>query len=191
MKKLMIAAAIVCAAAVSQAATCGWGTSYVWGDFDGVNTYSSEDSAGTYWLVALGTTDVGNYAVDTTGALVYKNDGNYEKTGIAGTAFTDPYGVMGKLEGLSEANNGDKYALIVYDTTVGAWGVSDVAAITGITDEPPVNADYMNMHNYIDTGWDDQPEMVANQALVNVPEPTSGLLLLLGVAGLALKRRRA
>ena len=187
----MIAAAIVCAAVVSQAAKCNWSTGYVWGDFGGVNTYSDGSSVGSYWLVNLGSTSVGNYAVDTDGALVYKNDGNYEKTGVAGTSFTDVYGVMGKVEGLSEANNGDKYALIIYDTTVGAWGVSDVAIIAGITDDPPVDANDMVFSNYIDTEWDNTPEIIANQALVNVPEPTSGLLLLLGVAGLALRRRRA
>ena len=188
----MIAAAIVCAAVVSQAASCSWYTGYVWGDFGGVSTYDSADSAGSYWLIALGDTLVGNYAVDTDGALVYKNGDTYEKTGVAGTAFTDPYGVADSMTGLSAANNGEKYALVVYDTTVGAWGISDVEMIAGISDEPPLNADEMVFHNYIDAGWDDTPEMVANQALVsNVPEPTSGLLLLLGFAGLALKRRRA
>ena len=190
MKKLMIAAAIVCAAAFSQAATCSWSTGYVWGNLGGVNNYDT-GSVGSYWLVALGSTDVANYAVDTHGALVYKNDGKYQKTGVAGTAITDPYGVAGQILDLTAANNGDKYALIIYDSSVGAWGVSDVAMLAGISADPPLNANDITFSNYIDMEWDNTPEVVANQALVNVPEPTSGLLLLLGVAGLALKRRRA
>ena len=63
--------------------------------------------------------------------------------------------------------------------------------MSGLKDSPPTPADALTFYNYIDADWGNNKEMFAGNALVNVPEPTSGLLLLLGVAGLALRRRRA
>ena len=191
MKKLMIAAAIVCAAAFANAATCTWGCDYAWGT-DGTTDNYTDGGAGTYWIIALDSSNIGNYAVSTEGKLVYDDGTGYKEvaSGFTKGSYT-AYGLTGDIVGLTEANNGDMYGLIIYDTSIGTWGASAAGSISGITDDPPVDASFMTLSNYVDTDWDDAKEMVANQALVNVPEPTSGLLLLLGVAGLALKRRRA
>ena len=189
MKKLMIAAAIVCAAAFANAAVCSWNTKWVW--TEGADNYTN-GGVGNYFLIALGTTDVGGYAISTDKELVY-NDGTgyakvtsgFTKGDIAGGAAGDTFG------GLSAANNGDLYALIYLDTENNKWGISGAEALTGIQDSPSVNADPITFGNYVDVGWNNNKEVVASQDLVAVPEPTSGLLLLLGVAGLALRRRRA
>ena len=192
MKKLMIAAAIVCAAAFANAATCTWGCDYAWGQKGDTETYSDGSSVGNYWIVALGDTTIGNYAVSTDGELVYKGtDGKYAKVGstLQSGAY-DAYGLGSTIDGLKQADNDTVLALIIHDTTVGAWGISGAESITGITDVPPANAQAITFTNWYDSEYG-QKDMLANQALVNVPEPTSGLLLLLGVAGLALRRRRA
>ena len=189
MKKLMIAAAIVCAAAFANAATCSWNTSWVW--TEGADNYT-DGGVGNYYLIALGATDVGGYAISTDGKLVYNDGTGYAEVTGGFTKGDIAFGAAGgTIEGLAAVNNGDMYALLYLDTANNKWGVSDAAAIAGITDVPPANANPIYFSNYIDAAWDNNPEVVASHDLVAVPEPTSGLLLLLGVAGLALKRRRA
>ena len=190
MKKLMIAAAIVCAAAFANAATCAWNVSWAWTEGHD-DTYAS-GGVGNYYVIALGATDVGGYAISTEGKLVYDDGTGYkEVTGGFTQGAIEGGTAFGTINGLAEANNGDQYALLFLDTVNSKWGISDAAAISGITDVPPANADPIYFSNYIDADWEDTPEVVASHDLVAVPEPTSGLLLLLGVAGLALKRRRA
>ena len=189
MKKLMIAAAIVCAAAFANAATCTWDTKWVW--TEGADNYTA-GGVGNYFLIALGATDVGGYAISTDGKLVYDNGTGYTEV-TSGFTKGDIEGgaANGKILDLTSANNGDMYALLYLDTANNKWGISDAAAIAGISEDPPLNANEIYFANFIDAAWDNNNEVVASHDLVAVPEPTSGLLLLLGVAGLALKRRRA
>ena len=186
----MIAAAIVCAAAFANAAVCNWETKWVW--TEGHDDTYNNGGVGNYYLIALGATDVGGYAISTEGKLVY-DDGTGYKEVTGGFAKGDIEGgaASGVIKDLAEANNGDQYALLFLDTVNSKWGISDAAALAGITDIPPNDADPIAFANYIDAAWGDNPEVVASHDLVAVPEPTSGLLLLLGVAGLALRRRRA
>ena len=74
--------------------------------------------------------------------------------------------------------------LVLVDTDGGKFVVSDAATIN-VTE--PVLADggtfvWPEIYPGDPSGW---------QTIGSAPEPTSGLLLLIGVAGLALKRRRA
>ena len=192
MKKLMIAAAIVCAAVVAQAAKCSWGTDWAWASNEaGTSTYEA-GSAGTYWLVALDAASTTGIAVDDKGAIVLGEGMEVMST----STFADG-SLTGTYTGLTAANNGDYLALVIYDPSVKVWGVSGVESISGIVDADPgqgipaADANGIKFYNYIDADWDNNKEMWANQPLQSVPEPTSGLLLLLGVAGLALRRRRA
>ena len=183
MKKLMIAFAVAAMAVCANAAKCSWGTEYV------CDAGGEELSTGTYWVLALGSSSISDVAVQEGGTLVYGAGASvYDSGSIAD-------GVSGQITSLSAANNGDKYALIIWDgdkTSAGMYGVSDVAMIAGIVDAgegvQPKDADDITFAN----GEDDISSFIsANTAVQAVPEPTSGLLLLLGVAGLALRRRRA
>ena len=192
MKKLMIAAAIVCAAAVSQAASCGWNTDWAWASNEGGASTYEAGSAGTYWLVSLASADTTGLAVNDKGAIVLGTGMSELKTG----GFAEGL-VASSLTGLDASNNGDYLALVIYDPTIKTYGVSYAEQIAGIVDADPSqgipasDATTIKFYNYIDADWDNNKEIWANQPLQSVPEPTSGLLLLLGVAGLALRRRRS
>ena len=73
------------------------------------------------------------------------------------------------------------------------YGVSDVAQIAGINDDPPVNANEIAFSNIYDA-VDGDNYLVANVKATGgevIPEPSSALLLLLGMAGIALRRKQA
>ena len=185
MKKLMIAAAIVCAAAFANAASCNWQVDWAYAVDTSNPTYDATESfAGTYWLVALADSSTAGISVDNTGALTLGTGMTQVATGAASSYFGN------QITGLTAANNGDYYALVIYDENYKYYGVSNAAQITGVVDAPPTDATAITFSNIYDT-TDDANYMVANIAATSVPEPTSGLLMLLGVAGLALRRRRA
>ena len=182
MKKLMIMMAAIASAVVVNAASVTWGADVV--------EYSDESAieSGTYWLVSMGA------ANDVSSFKVFE-DGTYDfgsGTVVSSAAITDAFGVMGEMNGLTAANNGNYYALVIWDgkdaAAGGLWGVSDAAKITGIVDDPPTNGDSITFANGTDSFG---AAMFANQAVAAVPEPTSGILMLVGLAGLALRRRRA
>ena len=184
MKKLIIAAAIVCAAVMSQAASLAW-ASYAYLN-DGA---ADEDwfTGGQGYLVLV--TDAANFAVGDdltiTGGKLLTGDGT-------SNAYDGGY-VQGVVDGaVFGAEDGGKYQFAILATNK---GTSDVLPTDGFYGVDGVYEVTWNK----DTGasWEPSEEHMA--AVVNsvggapgpIPEPTSGLLLLLGVAGLALRRRRA
>ena len=78
-----------------------------------------------------------------------------------------------------------------YDFYFVVFNNSDATAATKYTmmsdlnkEYSSLNANYKGSGNFSSATWSDVPAPV-------IPEPTTGLLVLLGVAGLALRRRRA
>ena len=205
MKKLMIAAAIVCAAVVSQAASTSWqlttqspindGTAA--GFAEGAKAYVvlysgdyeiDQGLAQDAFLAAIrGGKSASDFAAYALGGATVGADGNIAATTVSFDKDT------WYMDG-GDANYVSAYLAVIADDKIflGAedW-YAEGSLVAGIDGEFLMDA--FATSAFADTtgklsfaeggaGW---------YSTSAVPEPTRGLLLLLGVAGLALRRRRA
>ena len=185
MKKLMIAAALVCAAVISQAASVDWDVSNNWTLSDG----SSKAAKNTLVYLINGDTSLDTIAAAVSAGNITEQSWFYgsaltsnTKGAVAQTTATSDNLVRNQQYNFSALMvDGDKY--LVSDT------FAQFAYLNG-TDEATILSITTSMLNAgaqtaalpgAQNGW----------ATAAVPEPTSAMLLLLGVAGLALKRKRA
>ena len=182
MKKLMMAAAIVCAVAGVQAAQVTWGGAFATVD----NDYLAAGSKAylVFSATALATpTEVSALEVGGTlkegGAIVQEY--TFNAGDLEGATFSSDYsGAFDKISGY--------YGVLIKDVNNDklAWYNAGEAKFASEMDNP-ANLTY-------NLNWDKSDSQWLGDSGYNVavaPEPTSGLLLLLGVAGLALRRRRA
>ena len=166
MKKILITVAVVALATISQGAAVSWSATNV-KDITGTAIGAKAESAG--WtavctiFAANGTTVVGSNT-DTTAAMS-KFSGTVNGTAADTTYFAQL--VITDDKGNTITSEKAQF------TTDSSATYGDINFTTGAKfAAATAKIDYAG-------GW------------VAAPEPTSGLLLLLGVAGLALKRKRA
>lgn len=174
MKKLVIAFAAILAAVACNAAAVKWQSGAVYKATD--NTTKVGKGATDYLVTIAFFTDAGGTSAVTglTGDL---------SIGTAGTG--SKYG--GTVDGFAAST---KYYTQLVITTDGYEAKSDIVAFTtagtGDTNLNFAEGDGFDVAYTFSTAnagtW---------QSTSSVPEPTSGLLMLLGVAGIALKRKRA
>ena len=186
MKKLMIAAAIVCATVVANAASHNWNVTgaFYW---NGEDATGEELAGSTIYLFQGGATEMGTMltALGTTGADAL--------TGYLGSGTVNEFAEV-SFSNASDAlkiadNKGDPAYVNAFLVAVS----EDGKYATGLVWDPVKVTDSV-LANGVSIGPDWAVEMPADGAAgwtSVAPEPTSGLLLLIGVAGLALKRKRA
>ena len=186
MKKLMIALAVAAIAAISNAASVNWQSGTVL-DPDG----NTANKTVTAYLWVIDATTYDTFAANTTGSAmsdaVYAAYGS--KTGDAYTSTTTTKkGVANLTDDSKSYGAGDTaYAAILY-----TYGSGDdlqyIGNVGKVTLESAMDADSQAMSEFL---LGDTSKAAPAWSTASVPEPTSGLLMLLGMAGLALKRKRA
>lgn len=176
MKKLLILASAITMAYAVNAATYTWGfaSGEIAGPTDDYNIDGFLD--GGYAQLFIGDTLIATATQDADqfnfGSFDYTANDTTGKVQTLGTGDISE-SFVGQAFKLVLRTDDDKYE-IVYTAT------SSYSEVPGAVGEPAKNYEkFLTSTAYTASDWK------------AVPEPTSGLLLLLGVAGLALKRKRA
>ena len=193
MKKLIIAIAAVAAGMCVNAASVAWnitgvtkdstaltaGHSYVFfaaseaaantaisalGNLDGASAFTTAMN-GAAWNGTKKATAAGNFSVGTSAALGGYTLPTNAQLGLTGETTYYAYAVIFDTETITDSSS---------------YVVTGVKSVT-------TAADSSSLSKNIFFG----SQSAATWNTVAVPEPTSGILLLLGMAGLALKRKRA
>ena len=184
MKKIMLAVAVGAIAVVSQAATVKWQVKSIMTCENGVTTSTAITSGSNYTIALF-------YSADTTisasfdGKSIAAGDdtliGTFAPAGTGGLKSTG-------TEVAWDYKAGTYYYAAIFNskgtTSESAYDYYQVSAVqTGnpvaVSPDTPLTLTWTTAKTGTPT-W-----------TAAAPEPTSGLLLLLGMAGLALKRKRA
>ena len=189
MKKLITCATVVLAACAVHAASFVWG--FGAGDYEDING-NRDDTYGVFAdgkaYLYLGTVTASESAFDFSKATFVTSAGFDIDTYAYGNVLTD---ALSDSDTVASTAAGQAFSLILVDQPVNDLsnyegnyvlynGISTQGDIPGAT--VTHYAEFVQMSN---------PITASDWATMSVPEPTSGLLMLLGMAGLALRRRRA
>ena len=191
MKKVMIAAAAVMFAVASQAAVVDWGYTITKD-----KTVSSADAAmassyaNDYMVYLFAADAVDNWAALTQDDLASAKDSaklQYQTYGARNGAQYSTANSLGVVGNARAVDVGDAASLIakivIVDTVNNKYVATDITIPSRAETAGAGTAGVLSLEQATFAGQ--------SWTAVAVPEPTSGLLMLVGLAGLALRRRRA
>lgn len=191
MKKLMIMAAIGCAAAVSHGAIAQWGmqSDSVAGPVGSASTDTDGYLiAGTLFLY------VGDYVTATDSAFNFGSADYVDKSGPNGYFWGYPKTQV-EVSDLASTAEGQKFSLILVDQVIDYTDLAkyegNYVIYSGLSGEGAIPDPQGGPSTKYGVFLDEKSTYAGQWKTMAAPEPTSGILLLLGVAGLALKRKRA
>lgn len=188
----MVVAAVAMLGIAANAASCSWKTEWLYAIDESHATYQgTANFTGKYWVL-MG--DFSDITVNASGVLSANGTFDYvNSSGSTGNAVDVSGGLSSKINDLTAADNGANIALVIFYDQEGGYYGFDTDVIAGIVDPNPgagiTGADATPVT--FSTSFGDGMYLMGATTPAAVPEPTTGLLMLLGMAGLALRRRRA
>ena len=180
MKKIIVAAAIVCAAAFANAAAVGWSAA-------GMTNYKG-DAYSFFIIGQKGVTDISTVTAlldaGTDVSSYALGSGKVSNTGTANRQYS--------ASGVTLGEGSYTGFYVLFDTETPTAGTSKYVVISGQSGLTKTIGAFTANTTFaaanVGTFVNDSSHW---SAYGSVPEPTSGLMLLLGMAGLALKRKVA
>ena len=199
MKKILIIAATIVVAITANAASYSWGLAsfdYTGPDGSGYDA----DLGGNFWSGGTAFLYLGTVTYDSdngfiTDGTTYVTSSGYDENMFGyGVLDDSDVSALPTNDSVSSAGN-QAYSIVLVDKQVSDItdaSIENYIIVTGTSSSFYDPATENNYASFVDgttvIGGDGVAWAPAAEA---VPEPTSGLLLLLGMAGLALKRKRA
>ena len=185
MKKVLITATVSIMACALHAASFVWGN----GSYDYTGPNGEADYTDGKAFLFLGTVTASGSAFDLSGAT-FVTSGLFDDTNwVYGNVDAEN---LSSSDAVTSTDAGQAFTLIIVDKDVSSLDSfeGNYYLYTGSSDDPGVlpgvtpvyYAQFTDSNSIAQSDW---------QTMGAVPEPTSGLLMLLGMAGLALRRRRA
>jgi len=181
-KKLMFMLAAVVTAAAVQAASVSWTCTNV------KDSSGSKISGVAYFINAATLSQSDFKSLNGADAFNTALSGMYSWTPGTAGKYSSTAPVENATLGLSDAHEGYSVYLAVFDTAT----ITDSSNyyLTGVQSLDTLSGTYTASVAF---GNQSTPSQAAGAwgSVSDVPEPTSGLLMLIGLAGLALRRKRA
>lgn len=173
MKKLITLVGAALAVGVAHAASVSWNSGLFSAGFVGPDGNSLAKSTAYTMVVSFYADAAGTELLMTSTVGTAKPNGAYNTS--TGDSYEFANGSTYYVSAVIKANDGSaSWEAALASFTVGATGDATINFTTGAGFD-------VAGQKWSAAGWQTQ----------DVPEPTSGLLMLLGVAGLALRRKRA